>query len=368
MQNPFGRLGELVSSVVKPGSESVIGVDPGSAYLKVVQLRRKGGRAVLETYGALALGPYAGQEVGRATRLPAHVLAEALRDLMREAHVTTALAMPALPQKELSAAVPIEARKHVPVPISEVTLDWWIIPPEPKQEASAAPAEAGEGETLASAEKGKIEVLIAAIHNEAMTRFGDTVKQAALLPRFFEIELFSTIRALFPRDLLPHAVLDLGASETKLYVVDRGLLRFSHIVSQGAQDLTLALAHSLSLPPEEAEKRKRRVGLASGNGDAAVRNALLGILDFVFAEATQGLRQFQSRFGRPVSDMTLSGGGANLIGIDAYAASQFSVPVRRADPFSQVEAPAFLHEVLAAAGPEFSVALGAAFRALEEGE
>ncbi|TSC55976.1 MAG: hypothetical protein Greene041679_548, partial [Parcubacteria group bacterium Greene0416_79] len=64
----------------------------------------------------------------------------------------------------------------------------------------------------------------------------------------------------------------------------------------------------------------------------------------------------------------LSGGGGNLIGIDTYIAGHFSVPVRRADPFSQVEAPAFLAGLLATIGPEFSVALGAAFRALEESE
>jgi Tfp pilus assembly PilM family ATPase len=48
---------------------SVIGVDIGSSSLKVVQLRREKGVAVLETYGELALGPYGGVEVGQATNL-----------------------------------------------------------------------------------------------------------------------------------------------------------------------------------------------------------------------------------------------------------------------------------------------------------
>src|SRR3989344_7652217 len=132
MVNPFKRF----MTVLQPAGGSVIGIDIGSAYLKVVQLRRKVGKAVLETYGELALGPYAGSEIGRATNLPVPALAEALRDLLREAHVTTAngavavpfasslvttIDMPALSEQELSSAVPIEARKYVPVPISEVS-------------------------------------------------------------------------------------------------------------------------------------------------------------------------------------------------------------------------------------------------------
>ena len=106
MQNPLQKLAGFFKQAVHSGAESVIGIDVGSAYLKVVQLRRKGGRAVLETYGSLALGPYAGVEIGRATRLPVQKLAEALRDLLREAHVTT---------KEGACAIPFESSLVTPI-------------------------------------------------------------------------------------------------------------------------------------------------------------------------------------------------------------------------------------------------------------
>jgi hypothetical protein len=38
-------------------STSVLGIDIGTSSVKVVQLRRERGRVVLETYGAIALGP-----------------------------------------------------------------------------------------------------------------------------------------------------------------------------------------------------------------------------------------------------------------------------------------------------------------------
>src|SRR3990167_403519 len=85
------------SSLFTQSSKSVLGVDIGTSSIKVVQLKREHGRVVLETYGAIALGPYAGVEIGRATALPADKLAGALKDVIREANVTTTDAAISIP-------------------------------------------------------------------------------------------------------------------------------------------------------------------------------------------------------------------------------------------------------------------------------
>src|SRR5512133_445957 len=141
MDNPFSKiLGSLNLDFTKK-SQSVVGIDIGSSFVKVVQLKKKSGRAVLETYGELALGPIAGLDVGRMTNLPEEKVGQAVADILREANVTTkdcALAIPLsgslisfveipyLVERQLQEIIPIEARKYIPVPISEVTLDWWI--------------------------------------------------------------------------------------------------------------------------------------------------------------------------------------------------------------------------------------------------
>ncbi|MCX6738578.1 MAG: hypothetical protein NT098_00815, partial [Candidatus Parcubacteria bacterium] len=78
-------------------NERVIGLDIGSSVIKVVQVRKEQGRAVLETYGELALGPYGGFDVGRATNLPADKIVEAIKDLFREANVTSRIGSISLP-------------------------------------------------------------------------------------------------------------------------------------------------------------------------------------------------------------------------------------------------------------------------------
>lgn len=396
----FDRLKTMFASLTSK-VDSVVGIDVGSAYLKVVQLRRKGGKAVLETYGSLALGPYANVEIGRATHLPAGKLAEALRDLLREAHVTTQKAgcsipfasslvttmdMRVLDPKQLATTVSLEARKYIPVPISEVNLDWWIVPEEPGQALSAVPQTGTSAEPVEATTEGQngvpatlipkegantidpnaprsMKILIAAIHNEELARFQGAMKEGGLDASFFEIELFSTIRSLFSQDLEPHAVLDLGAGETKLYIIDRGIVRSSHIMSHGGQDITLALSRSLGISVEEAEKKKREEGLQGSGTDIVPEMAVLNV---ILGEMKHVLGNFERKFGRKVVDVVLSGGGANLLGVEALAQQSLSMPVRRANPFTQVEAPAFLDELLKSVGPEFTVAVGIAFRKLQE--
>ena len=50
---------EGIAGLTQKGSgDSVFGIDVGSSSIKVVQLRKKSGKVILETYGTLALGPY----------------------------------------------------------------------------------------------------------------------------------------------------------------------------------------------------------------------------------------------------------------------------------------------------------------------
>src|SRR5688572_8612298 len=77
----------FLDNIFKSKETSVVGIDIGSSAIKVVQISKKNGQAVLETYGELALGPYAGGTVGQAVVLSADKIAQALTDLMKEKEV-----------------------------------------------------------------------------------------------------------------------------------------------------------------------------------------------------------------------------------------------------------------------------------------
>jgi type IV pilus assembly protein PilM len=351
---------------------SVLGVDIGSSAVKVVQVKKKHGRAVLETYGELALGPYAGIEVGRAVQLPADKIISAIKDILREAKTTTVncgtalplsaslitfVNIPPVPEKQMADAVAIEARKYIPVPLSEVLLDFSVIPKEEQYVT--------EDEGTKTEKQGQ-EVLVVAIHNDYISDYQSIMSGCGLNPSFYEIEIFSSIRAVVDQSIATNMIIDVGARSTKLYIVERGVLRSSHIINKGSQDITLAMSKALSITVSEAENMKRTYGLKGGPEYKELTEIITVNLDYMFYEANAALLNYQKKYSKNVSKVILTGGGVLLKGFTDLAKISFQTEVVYADPFGKLETPAFLADEFAQAGPEFAVAIGTALRKLTE--
>jgi len=363
-----------------------LGVDIGSSAIKIVQIKKKNGQAVLETYGELALGPYVGVGVGQAVILTTDNIAQALTDLMREKEVNittkkcgisipfasslmSVIEMPAVSSKQLAVMVPLEARRYIPVPISEVMLDWSVIPKsevreEDSSEYTTTEERSSAGATKASAALSKVDVLIVAIHNETIARYQEIVAKSGLEAGFFEIEIFSTMRAVLDEALRPVMIMDIGAASTKLYVVERGVIRSSHTINRGSQDITLTISKSMGLSLERAEIMKRQVGAAGK--DKNLTDVIILTLDHIFSEVNNALLAFEKKYNKTVSKVILVGGGSALKGLAELARNNFKTDIVIADPFNKVSAPAFLENILKETGPEFAVAIGLALRKLAE--
>lgn len=363
----------MTAGIFSKKEKSVLGIDISSSTIKVVQLGRSKGKAILETYGELALGPYAGVDAGRATSLPSQKLGEAVADLIREAKGTATacgvaiplsaslinvIEMPDVGEDKLKNMVPIEVRKYIPVAISEVMLDWRIVP--------RILADTARPDVAADEKNRKTEILTVAIHKDTITRYQEVMKTAGLDPSFYEIEVFSTIRASLEEDLSPTMIMGLGAGSTKVYVVDRKVLRESHIINRGSQEVTLAISRAMGVTEVRAEELKRTYGVIKQGTDADVAEVASLVLDSIFTEARHIMESYQKKHSRNIGKVLLTGGGIMLPGIVERAKSVFQTDVSIADPFRKVEAPAFLEGVLKQVGPDFDVAIGVALRRLEE--
>ncbi len=368
------NISSIFASIFSGKNKSVLGVDIGSSAIKVVQIKKKRGRAVLETYGELALGPYAGIEVGRSTQLPNEKIIEALRDILREAKTTTVSAGVALPlssslisfitippvaDKQMADVIAIEARKYIPVPMNEVMLDYSLIPREDTYSTD-------ETSPQNQVQKQSQDVLVIAIHNEYINNYQTITKGSGLDTSFYEIELFSSIRAVVDQGIQSVMIIDMGAHTTKLYIIERGILRASHIINRGSQDLTLAISKSLTLNINEAENLKRVHGLKGGPEYKELTEIITINLDYVFYEANATLLNYQKKYMKNIAKVILTGGGVLLKGFVDLARISFQTEVVYADPFGRLETPAFLAEEFSQAGPEFAVAIGCALRRLSE--
>ncbi len=360
-------------------SQSALGIDIGSSAIKVVQLKKKKGKAVLETYGAISLGPYAQAEVGQVTNLQTDDVVKALLDVMKESNVTTRSGVVAIPssssliftlslpanvtEDKLAMVVPTEARKYIPVPISEVSLDWFMIPQEALSFENAAATNTGKEEPGHAAPVPSVEVLVVAIHNDILSRFQEILKKAELRSDSFEMEIFSNIRSAFNHDVAPVLLMDFGASKTKLSIVESGIVRVFHVVNRGSQDITKNISQSLSIPFADAEKLKRSVGL-DPTANAQVAEIARLATEYIFSDTNSVVLAYEKKYNKNISKVIFIGGGCLLKGLLERAQENFHVEVVRADPFSKTEAPAFLQGVLEVSGPEFAVAIGLALRSL----
>src|SRR3989344_355919 len=160
---PFLKIPKLSSLKTLIGSRPTrfVGVDIGSESAKVVQLRKERERAVLETYGELKTVHYFAKDslaAGSFLGATDETLVNILTDIVREAKVTaqhavfsipatasflTVIHLPLTDREEIAAAIPFEAKKYIPIPLKEVTLDWDVV---------------GESE-----EEKRVDVLLAAV-------------------------------------------------------------------------------------------------------------------------------------------------------------------------------------------------------------
>lgn len=339
---------------------NVVGIDIGSSSVKVVELEDTGRTIMLKTYGELQLGPYDEQPLGETVLLNAEKRTEAVVDVIREAGVGAKNGVFAIPlsssfltiipiaagNEDLGARIRVEARKYIPVPLNDVTLDWSELP----QYGSA---------------KTKVqEILLAAIENDALKEYKQLLNAIGMVSQPSEIEAFSTMRALTKEDDSSLAIVDLGAKTAKLYIVqDNGLQRI-HRVSTGGAKVTTTLSQNLGISFQEAENSKRSY-TKGGTYAREIEQATTTVFEGAIQEFKRIINQYEVRTESPINRIVLTGGASSFPPMTAYVADMFAHEVTRADPFSRVAYPAFMEDTLTDIGTTFGVSLGAALRLFE---
>lgn len=343
---------------------NVVGIDVGTSTLKIIQVKTAGEHAVLETYGELSTAAYTGGESGRAMLLVDEKVSQMITDLKKEANATskrgviaiplrytfvTVIEMPQLSDSELAEAIQYEARKYIPISLNDVVLDWWRIP-----------------ESTGGEKSPTVSILLAAVQREVIEKYKRILTDAQMEAAGFEIEIFSAARAVGSRIRSAYILFDIGALSTKIAVIDQGIIRAVHHVDRASQAFSLAISQSLGIDFKRAEVMKREVGIVQRPEAAGVRHTITPLLDSIFDEADRLRSNYRRKSGVSIDKAILLGGGSLMPGLVDYAIERLGIEVLLANPFTQLEYPAFLQQTLKGIAPGFSIAVGLALKALQE--
>jgi len=332
-----------------------VGIDIGSSAIKVVAIEERDSVLTLVTYGEVQLGPYADKPVGSVVSLSAKQEQAALVDVIRESVATAGQAVFAMPlaasfistaklqtqeDSSLSSLVRLEARKIIPVSLSEVALDWV------------------ELESVTD-KNPHTTVLIAAIQNKVVTRFNLLMRFAGFTSAPTEIECFSANRVLSPR---PWSLLiDFGAATTKLYIIRQGTLWRMHSINVGGEKITKKYAEARDLEFAEAEKEKIQLEVGDEHY-ATLQTVYEGEYRQAMREFKQVWSQYQTQHDAVTDSVYICGGAAAFAGLGIIIKESFAVDIEIVQPFDRVAYPAFMEDVMGSVGISFVPALGAALR------
>lgn len=343
-----------------------MGVDIGTASIKAVELEAPSAQGmprfrnygILESYSHLDRLNTAIQTSG--LKMLENETAELLKNLLHHLNpkfknvvasipsfsaFTSLLEMPALSGRELEQVMRYQAQVVVPLPLSEVVIDWTPV-----------------GEYTDEKGVKKQQVFLVSVPKETVAKYQSVFHQAGLTLKALEIEGLSLARVLTRGDPTETAVVDIGARSTSILVAENGLLKYSAQTDFAGASLTQAVSSGLGVSVRRAEELKKQKGLLGQGGEYGLSTLMLPFLDVILSEVRRVKDNYEKSYRGKIERVMLSGGGANLLGVEKYAAMQLGLPVMKADPWKQVEFSPEIAPVLAEVGSSLAVAIGLGMR------
>ena len=344
-------------------SSGYLGIDIGKSGIKIVELKREGGRAKLLTYGFSENIDNADNDWENDIRYTAQVI----NDICDKAGVVSKNAISALPtfsvfssilnlsnitKKDMPSAVHWEAKKVIPLPLEEMILDWKKI------------EEIDDGQE--KNKKNNVKVLLTGAPRSLVKKYIEIFKQAQINLLSLETETFSLVRALIGNDKSTIMLVEIGATTTDVSIVDRGIPTLSRSIDFGGNHISNVISKYLNIDKKRAEQLKYDLGVSALDSQ---NNEILEVIEESISpmvnEIKYAINLYQSSNNRSTEKIILSGGSSLLPDLVNYLNKVLNIKVIIGDPWSRVSYPINLKPLLHEIGPRMSVAVGLAMREID---
>ncbi|HSX21454.1 MAG TPA: type IV pilus assembly protein PilM, partial [Gaiellaceae bacterium] len=237
--------------------------------------------------------------------------------------------------KQLENAIRFRAQDTLPIPLDEAVLDYHIL-----------------GDSIDEKGNPARRVLLVVAYRDLVDRYVAACRKAGISLVGIDLEAFALLRALAPpksADQTSDAAfvaVAIGHDRSTFAVSDGRVCDFTRVIEWGGASLSVAIARVLDMAPSEVEAIKRLVSLES---DAVPE----GIEAADYARATEAVHRQVQGFARElvsslqfyqgqhgslgISEIVITGGTANLVGLAGELERQIGVRVRVGDPLARLK-------------------------------
>ncbi|MBN2706225.1 MAG: type IV pilus assembly protein PilM [Deltaproteobacteria bacterium] len=345
-------------------SKTLLGLNIGSGYVKIVELKDSGSVYTLSNFGMAALPADA---IVDGTIMDTTAIVKALQSLavnlkLKKKRVSTSISahsviikrisLPVVDENTLEETIHQEATQHIPYDITDVNLDFQILGPNQDN-------------------PGNLDIILVAVKKDTINDYLMVIEEAGFVPVVVDVDTFALENSFAHNyaDDEPRlcALVDIGANLTSINVIDQqGMTRFSRNLNSGGRLITEQLQKRFSLNYEKAELLKQ--GSAGVNevdpakAAAAIREAAFPVTNEI-CKAVEFYHSSSSG-GERLARIILSGGGAVTYGLRPAITKITGIETELFDPFRNIMIPekSFDLEYIRESGPLAAVAVGLALR------
>ena len=259
-----------------------------------------------------------------------------------------------MPDQELSVSLELEAKKHIPTDGTDAIIDYHHLGAD-------------------SSELDKINVLLVATTKNIIKEHSAMIKNSGFKPGIFDTVPIALANTYQHNYSLPEegadVILDIGNSSTTIIVWGKNLSFFARNLDTAGNNFTQSIMQEHSTDYKSAEKIKFDKGIDAFNeSEEKDKDNNMGISlekKTVFNELTDEIRKTLRYYMKNnnqafFNKFYITGGSANLKGIDSFIASNLNVETEILNPLNNISNKKKLNS------NEFSTAIGLALRGLEE--
>src|SRR6478609_6425251 len=340
---------------------NLVGVDIGTASIKVCQVKETRKGLGLVRLGYAPLGP---QVIVDGQVMDSGAVVETLQKVFHDAKIrqkecALSVSGQSVIIRKITVPMMTEAEQHIPFDIKDVHVDYQVL--------------------RRRAEASQMDLLLVAAKRDQIEEYAQLARNAKLKPLVCDIDAF-TVQNLFEYSrALPAdqtiALINVGASLSSLNIIANGVSAFTREIANGGNGITEEIQRTLNVPHDQAEAYKCGGSASADDPTRAgmvpqqVVQVIEAVSDTIAAEIQRSLDFFMATSGEgEISRIYVTGGSANLAALARAIERRARVSVETWSPVEKltIEAKEVDPRLLQTRAAQLSVALGLSLRKEKE--